>query len=89
MDKGNTDKLGIVIELPEGSLALHEGQGESIDVADTYLFLASDLGDACRVLIFPWTRQPHSCDDDHGFGPLQYSERDVVVGQTEVKHTFQ
>ncbi len=43
-DKRNTDKIGIVVELPEGSPALHEGQGEPIDVADTCLFLASDLG---------------------------------------------
>jgi NAD(P)-dependent dehydrogenase (short-subunit alcohol dehydrogenase family) len=40
----DTDKLGIKIELPEGSPALHEGQGEPIDVADTCLFLACDLG---------------------------------------------
>ena len=29
--------------MPEGSPALHEGQGEPIDVADTCLFLPSDL----------------------------------------------
>ena len=39
----NTEQIGIKIEMPEGSPALHEGQGEPIDVADTCLFLASDL----------------------------------------------
>ncbi|MFC4426105.1 SDR family oxidoreductase [Deinococcus navajonensis] len=43
-EKRDTDKIGIEVELPEGSPALHEGQGEPIDVADTCLFLASDLG---------------------------------------------
>ncbi len=38
-----TEKIGIKVELPEGSPALHGGQGEPIDVADTCLFLASDL----------------------------------------------
>ena len=42
--KRNTESIGIKIELPEGSPALHEGQGEAVDVADTCLFLASDLG---------------------------------------------
>jgi len=40
----DTEKLGIEVELPKGSPALNEGQGEPIDVADTCLFLASDLG---------------------------------------------
>jgi NAD(P)-dependent dehydrogenase (short-subunit alcohol dehydrogenase family) len=40
----HTDKIGIKVELPEGSPALNEGQGEPIDVADTCLFLSSDLG---------------------------------------------
>ena len=31
------------VVLPEGNPALHHGQGEPIDVADTVLFLASDL----------------------------------------------
>ena len=39
----HTDKIGIAVEMPEGSPALNEGQGEPIDVADTCLFLASDL----------------------------------------------
>ncbi len=39
----DTEKIGIKVELPQGSPALHEGQGEPIDVADTCLFLASDL----------------------------------------------
>ncbi len=40
----NTDQLGMKVELPAGSPALHEGQGEPVDVADACLFLASDLG---------------------------------------------
>ncbi|MBA3945209.1 MAG: SDR family oxidoreductase [Herpetosiphonaceae bacterium] len=40
----NTEQVGIKIELPAGSPALHEGQGEPVDVADACLFLASDLG---------------------------------------------
>lgn len=43
-DKRDTEAIGIEVELPKGSPALHEGQGEPIDVADTCLFLASDLG---------------------------------------------
>lgn len=42
-EQRDTDKIGIEVELPEGSPALHEGQGEPVDVADTCLFLASDL----------------------------------------------
>ena len=42
-EQRDTDKIGIEVELPQGSPALHEGQGEPIDVADTCLFLASDL----------------------------------------------
>ncbi len=42
--KRDTEKIGIKVELPEGSPALNEGQGEPVDVADTCLFLASDLG---------------------------------------------
>ncbi len=38
-----TEKLGIEVELPEGSPALNEGEGSPADVADTCLFLASDL----------------------------------------------
>lgn len=43
-EKRDTEKIGIKVELPEGSPALNEGQGEPVDVADTCLFLASDLG---------------------------------------------
>jgi NAD(P)-dependent dehydrogenase (short-subunit alcohol dehydrogenase family) len=43
-DKRDTAAIGISVELPEGSPALHAGQGEPIDVADTCLFLASGLG---------------------------------------------
>jgi NAD(P)-dependent dehydrogenase (short-subunit alcohol dehydrogenase family) len=39
----DTDKIGIAVEMPQGSPALNEGQGEPVDVADTCLFLASDL----------------------------------------------
>lgn len=42
-ERRDTDKIGIKVEMPLGSPALHEGQGEPIDVADTCLFLASDL----------------------------------------------
>ena len=42
-EQRDTEKIGIKVEMPEGSPALHEGQGEPIDVADTCLFLASDL----------------------------------------------
>lgn len=42
-EKRDTDKLGMEIEMPEGSPALHEGQGEPNDVADVCLFLAGDL----------------------------------------------
>ena len=39
----HTDEIGIEVELPKGSPAVHGGQGEPVDVADTVLFLASDL----------------------------------------------
>ena len=42
-EQRNTEKIGIEIELPQGSPAIDEGQGEPIEVADTCLFLASDL----------------------------------------------
>lgn len=42
-ERRDTDKIGIKVEMPLGSPALHEGHGEPIDVADTCLFLASDL----------------------------------------------
>ena len=41
--KQDTDKIEIKMDFPEGNPALHHGQGEPIDVADTCLFLASDL----------------------------------------------
>ena len=40
----NTEQLGIEVELPAGSPAIDEGQGDIYEVADTCLFLASDLG---------------------------------------------
>ena len=43
-EQRDTEKIGIKIELPEGSPALNEGQGEPVDVADTCLFLVSDMG---------------------------------------------
>jgi NAD(P)-dependent dehydrogenase (short-subunit alcohol dehydrogenase family) len=42
-EQRNTEEIGIKVELPEGSPALNEGQGDPIDVADTCLFLACDL----------------------------------------------
>jgi len=41
--KRDTEKVEIKVELPEGKPGVNEGQGEPIDVADTVLFLASDL----------------------------------------------
>ena len=43
-DQRHTDQIGIKVELPGGSPALHGGEGEPVDVADACLFLASDLG---------------------------------------------
>ena len=43
-DKRNVEQIGIEIELPQGSPAVDEGQGDIFEVADTCLFLASDLG---------------------------------------------
>lgn len=52
-EQRNTEDIGIEIELPKGSPALNEGQGEPIDVADTCLFLASDLSrDVSGVELF-------------------------------------
>ena len=42
-EQRDTEKIAIKVELPEGSPALHGGQGEHVDVADACLFLASDL----------------------------------------------
>jgi NAD(P)-dependent dehydrogenase (short-subunit alcohol dehydrogenase family) len=41
--KRHTDTIGIKVVLPEGSPAIDGGQGEPEEVADTCLFLASDL----------------------------------------------
>lgn len=43
-DKRNVEQIGIEIELPKGSPAVDEGQGDIFEVADTCLFLASDQG---------------------------------------------
>ncbi len=42
-EKRHTDEVEIKVEMPEGKPGIHHGQGEAIDVADTCLFLASDL----------------------------------------------
>lgn len=39
----NTDEVAVKVELPEGRPFINEGQGEPEDVADTCLFLASDM----------------------------------------------
>jgi NAD(P)-dependent dehydrogenase (short-subunit alcohol dehydrogenase family) len=39
----NTEKLGLEVELPEGSPAIDEGAGDPSEVADVCVFLASDL----------------------------------------------
>jgi NAD(P)-dependent dehydrogenase (short-subunit alcohol dehydrogenase family) len=41
--KRHTEQIGIEIELPQGSPAVDQGQGDTSEVADTCLFLASDL----------------------------------------------
>lgn len=41
--KRHTEEVEIKVELPEGMPVVNEGQGEPVDVADTCLFLASDL----------------------------------------------
>ena len=43
-EQRNVEEIGIEIELPKGSPAIDEGQGDIFEVADTCLFLASDLG---------------------------------------------
>ncbi|MFB9991283.1 SDR family oxidoreductase [Deinococcus oregonensis] len=43
-EQRDTEEIGIEVELPQGSPALHGGEGEPVDVADACLFLASDLG---------------------------------------------
>ena len=42
-EQRNLDKIGIVVELPRGNPAVDEGEGDVTEVADTCLFLASDL----------------------------------------------
>jgi NAD(P)-dependent dehydrogenase (short-subunit alcohol dehydrogenase family) len=40
----DVEKIGIEVELPKGSPAIDQGQGDPFEVADTCLFLASDMG---------------------------------------------
>lgn len=42
-EKRDTEKIDAKVEYAAGSPALHHGQGEPLDVADTCLFLASEL----------------------------------------------
>jgi NAD(P)-dependent dehydrogenase (short-subunit alcohol dehydrogenase family) len=42
-EQRHTEAIGIEIELPKGSPAVDEGKGDPAEVADTCLFLASDL----------------------------------------------
>ncbi len=42
-ERRNTEQIAIVVDLPQGSPALDQGRGEIAEVADTCLFLASDL----------------------------------------------
>jgi NAD(P)-dependent dehydrogenase (short-subunit alcohol dehydrogenase family) len=42
-EKRNTEEIEIEMELPEGIPAIDGGVGEAVEVADTCLFLASDL----------------------------------------------
>ena len=39
----DVDKIGIKVELPQGNPAIDAGQGDPVEVADTCLFLASEL----------------------------------------------
>lgn len=39
----NTEKIGIEVDLPKGSPAIDDGMGDTDEVADVCLFLASDL----------------------------------------------
>jgi NAD(P)-dependent dehydrogenase (short-subunit alcohol dehydrogenase family) len=43
-EQRHVERIGIEIELPKGSPAVDEGKGDIFEVADTCLFLASDLG---------------------------------------------
>jgi NAD(P)-dependent dehydrogenase (short-subunit alcohol dehydrogenase family) len=42
-EQRNTEKIGLKIEMPEGSPALNEGEGETYDVGNACVFLASHL----------------------------------------------
>lgn len=42
-EQRDTDKMGMKVELPEGSPAVDEGMGDPVEVADVCVFLASDL----------------------------------------------
>ena len=42
-ERRHTEEVAIKVEMPEGRPFINEGQGEPVDVADTCLFLASDL----------------------------------------------
>ena len=42
-EQRNVEKIGIEVKLPKGSPAVDKGVGEPVEVADTCLFLASDL----------------------------------------------
>lgn len=42
--KRHTEQLGIEVELPQGNPAVDQGVGDIFEVADTCLFLASELG---------------------------------------------
>jgi NAD(P)-dependent dehydrogenase (short-subunit alcohol dehydrogenase family) len=39
----NTERIGLEVELPEGSPAIDQGKGDPTEVADVCVFLASDL----------------------------------------------
>lgn len=43
-EQRHTEQIGIEVELPQGSPAIDEGKGDIFEVADTCLFLASDMG---------------------------------------------
>jgi NAD(P)-dependent dehydrogenase (short-subunit alcohol dehydrogenase family) len=43
-EQRHTEQIGIAVELPQGNPAVDEGIGDIFEVADTGLFLASDLG---------------------------------------------
>ncbi|GAB4217214.1 MAG: SDR family NAD(P)-dependent oxidoreductase [Roseiflexaceae bacterium] len=42
-EQRHTEQIGIEVELPHGSPAVDQGEGDIFEVADTCLFLASDL----------------------------------------------